>query len=83
MSNVVSIYTDRHLANLYEVTDTQGIAMWGGGSTTEAIKWLRMPEASKIIVSVWETTIDDAHLIGEPIDITPFFKAVVREYGDK
>ena len=83
MTNVVSLYPDKNLTNFYEVTDSQGIALWGGGSLDEAIKWLRMPEAGKIIVSVWETTADDAHLIGEPIDITSFFKAVVREYGDK
>jgi len=83
MSNVVSIYADRKVTNFYEVTDASGIAMWGGGSLDEAIKWLRMPEASKIYVSAWETDTDDARMLGEAIDITSFFKAVVREYGDK
>lgn len=81
MSNVVSIYADKRITNFYEVTDASGIAMWGGGSIDEAIKWLRMPEASKIYVSAWETDSDDARMLGEPIEITSFFKAIVREYG--
>lgn len=81
MSNVVSIYPDKRVTNFYEVTDSAGIAMWGGGSLDEAIKWLRMPEAAKIYVSAWETDELDARLLGEAIEITSFFKAIVREYG--
>lgn len=83
MTNVVSIYSDRRVTNFYEVTDEQGIAMWGGGSIDEALKWLRMPEASKIFISAWDTDDMDASMIGQPVEITSFFKAVVREYGDK
>jgi hypothetical protein len=83
MTNVVSIYADKRIHNLYEVVDSDGIALWGGNNLDETIQWLRMPEADRVLVSAWSTTDDDAVLIGEAIDITSFFKAIIREYGDK
>jgi hypothetical protein len=37
----------------YEVSDTQNIAIWGGESPSEALKWYRnSPAGSKIYVPV-------------------------------
>jgi len=59
------------LINLYEVTDEQGIALWGGNSQSEAINWyLRGNEAGRILVSAWDSNEEDAYMIGRPIDIT-------------
>ena len=83
MTNVVSIYPNKTTINLYEVVDSDGIALWGGNNLDETLKWLRMPEADRVLVSAWSTDDEDAILVGEAIDITSFFKTVVREYGDK
>lgn len=83
MSNVVSIYPPRQKTFFYEVTDSDGVALWGGGLLDEAFKWLRMPNADRIFISEWETDDLDAVMVGNPIEITSFFKAAVREYGDK
>jgi len=46
---------------LYEVSDTQGIAIWGGENPVEALKWYRnSPTGSKIWVSQWEADEEDA-----------------------
>lgn len=59
------------LINLYEVTDEQGIALWGGNSQSEAILWyLRGAKAGRILVSAWDSDEEDAYIIGRPIDIT-------------
>ena len=39
------------LINLYEVTDEQGIALWGGNNEGEAIIWwLKGNQAGRILV---------------------------------
>jgi len=59
------------LINLYEVTNEQGIALWGGNNQSEAINWyLRGNEAGRILVSAWDSNEEDAYMIGRPIDIT-------------
>ena len=66
---------------LYEVTDVKGEAIWAGNSAMEAVSWLRNATgSSRMLVSVWDTTIDDAWMIGQPIDITPVLKALLNEY---
>jgi len=60
-----------NLINLYEVTDEQGVALWGGNNQSEAINWyLRGNEAGRILVSAWDSNEEDAYMIGRPIDIT-------------
>lgn len=61
---------------LYEVVDENGNAEWGGNSEREALAWIASsPTAKRILVSGWESDEEDAHLVGQPLDIT----AMVRE----
>jgi hypothetical protein len=59
------------LINLYEVVDSTGTPLWGGESGYEAIIQFRnSPVNCRLIVSAWDSDADDAHLVGQPIDIT-------------
>jgi hypothetical protein len=76
MSNFYS--TNQDLIYLYEVTDPQGVALWGGNNEGEAIFWwLKGNEAGRILVSAWDSDEEDAYMIGRPIDIT---KIVSKTY---
>ena len=55
----------------YEVSDTQDIAIWGGESPSEALKWYRSsPLDSKIWVQEWLTDDEDAREVSPQIEIT-------------
>lgn len=55
----------------YEVSDSQNIAIWGGESPSEALKWYRnSPVGSKIWVSEWLTDEEEAREILPKIEIT-------------
>ena len=55
----------------YEVSDAQNIAIWGGESPSEALKWYRnSPLDSKIWVQEWLTDDEDARATSEQIEIT-------------
>jgi hypothetical protein len=59
------------LINLYEVVDSTGTPLWGGESGYEAlIQFRNSPVNCRILVSAWDSDTDDAHLVGQPIDIT-------------
>jgi len=59
------------LINLYEVVDSTGTPLWGGESGYEAIIQFRnSPVNCRILVSAWDSYAEDAHLVGQPIDIT-------------
>ena len=77
MSNVIPFHPPKsELILLYEVVDEGGNAEWGGNSEREALSWVASsPTATRILVSGWESDADDAHLVGQPLDIT----AIVRE----
>ena len=77
MGEVISFHPPRStLILLYEVVDEGGNAEWGGNSEREALAWIASsPTAVRILVSGWESDDDDAHLVGQPLDIT----AIVRE----
>jgi hypothetical protein len=77
MSNVIPFHPPKsELILLYEVVDESGNAEWGGNSAREALAWVaKSPTAVRILVSGWESDADDAHLVGQPLDIT----AMVRE----
>lgn len=69
MSNFYSVNED--LVYLYEVTDSQGVALWGGGRLEDMFDWYRRsPEGSRVFISTWENEEEDAHLVGRPIEIT-------------
>ena len=55
----------------YEVSDAQNLAIWGGESPSEALKWYReSPLDSKIWVSEWLTDEEDANEVSPQIEIT-------------
>ena len=77
MGEVISFHPPKsELVLLYEVVDEGGNAEWGGNSERDALAWIASsPTAVRILVSGWESDDDDAHLVGQPLDIT----AMVRE----
>jgi len=55
----------------YEISDAQNIAIWGGESPSEALKWYReSPLDSKIYVQEWLTDEEDAREVSPQIEIT-------------
>ena len=59
------------LINLYEVVDEKGQAIWGGNSANETIEYLRRsPINCRVLVSGWDSNEEDAHLVGQSLDIT-------------
>jgi len=84
MSNVINFHPPKYdLINLYEVTDAEGIAQWGGEKPFEAVDWYqRSPIGSRILVSAWSSDEEDAQLIGQPVDITHIInQAIARGRG--
>ena len=72
MSNVVELRNGAVKRTIfYEVSDAQNIAIWGGESPSEALKWYReSPLDSKIWVSEWLTDDEDAREVSPQIEIT-------------
>jgi hypothetical protein len=68
----------------YEVSDPQGIAIWGGESPQEALDWYRRsPTGSKIWVSQYEADEEDAKLVLDLIEITPIVLATILDSVDR
>jgi hypothetical protein len=68
----------------YEVSDPQGIAIWGGESPQEALNWYRRsPKGSKIWVSQYEADEEDAKLVLDLIEITPIVLATILDSVDR
>jgi hypothetical protein len=62
----------------YEVSDAQNLAIWGGESPSEALKWYRnSPLDSKIWVSEWLTDDEDAKEVSAQIEITPIVLSTI------
>ena len=80
MSNVIAFHPPKsNLILLYEVVDESGSAEWGVEKESEALKWIaNSPTAYRILVSAWDSDEEDAHLVGQPIDITEIVKAASR-----
>jgi hypothetical protein len=73
MTNIYTIHPLKsELILLYEVVDKQGRALWGGEDSQTAIKWLRLNlrDDARLLVSAWDSNEEDAHLVGQSIDIT-------------
>jgi hypothetical protein len=71
VSNVISFKSKTTNVTFYEVVDPQGIAIWGGGDTTECVRyWRNSPVNSRIFVTSWSEDGEDAALVGEAIDVT-------------
>jgi len=68
MSNFYS--TNPDLVYLYEVTDPQGIALWGGERIQDMFDWYGRSQGARVFISTWESDEEDAHLVGRPIEVT-------------
>ena len=81
-SNVYTIHPPKSdLILLYEVVDKQGRGLWGGEDSLEAIKWLRLNlrDECRLLVSAWDSDEEDAHLVGQSIDITDIILEAFKE----
>jgi hypothetical protein len=79
MSNVIKLRNGAlKRVIFYEVSDAQNIAIWGGESPSEALKWYRnSPLDSKIWVSEWLTDEEDAKEVSSQIEITPLVLSTI------
>ena len=79
MSNIVELRNGAlKRVIFYEVSDAQNIAIWGGESPLEALKWYRnSPLDSKIWVQEWLTDDEDARATSEQIEITPIVLSTI------
>jgi hypothetical protein len=77
VSNVYTIHPPKSdLILFYEVVEPDGSNTWGGASAEQCIQWLSLaPANSRVLVSAWDSDEEDAHLVGQTIDITD----IVRE----
>lgn len=77
MSNIYTIHPPKSdLILFYEVIEPDGANTWGGESAEQAIQWLtHAPVGSRILVSAWDSDEEDAHLVGQTLDITEIVKA--------
>ena len=77
MNNVYTIHPPKsELILFYEVVEARGENTWGGADAGQAIQWLaHAPAGSRILVSAWDSDEEDAHLVGQTIDITEIVRA--------
>ena len=77
VSNIYTIHPKKSpLILLYEVVDENGNAEWGGNNPEHCLQWLYLaPTGSRVLVSGWESDEEDAHLVGQSLDITDIIKA--------
>lgn len=60
----------------YEVLTPEGENTWGGASAEQAIEWLvHSLVGSRVLVSAWDSDEEDAHLVGQTLDITEIVRA--------
>ena len=65
----------------YEIEEPGGTNRWGGASAREALQWLYLaPIGSRVLVSAWDSDEEDAHLVGQTLDITDIIREA-REVG--
>ena len=62
--------------NFYQIT-LGGEDLWSGGKEWQVVEeWRKAPPGSRLIVTLWDSEGDDAHLIGQQIDITDLVGAI-------
>ena len=85
MKDVIELpHTQKRTIVFYEVSDSQGIAIWGGENVLEAIDWYRKsPPDSKVWVGQYETTEEDAKLTVGFFEITPIVLATIANCMDR
>jgi len=76
-SNIYTIHPKKSdLILFYEVLTPEGENTWGGANAEQAIQWLtHAPAGSRILVSAWDSDEEDAHLVGQTLDITEIVRA--------
>jgi len=76
-SNVYTIHPPKSdLILFYEVVEAGGENTWGGADAGQAIQWLaHAPAGSRLLVSAWDSDEEDAHLVGQTLDITEIVRA--------
>ena len=76
-SNIYTIHPKKsELILFYEVLTPEGENEWGGASAEHCIQWLSLaPSGSRVLVSAWDSDEEDAHLVGQTIDITDIVRA--------
>ena len=82
MSNVYTIHPPKSdLILFYEIVEPGNGIRWGGGEAKDAMQWLFLaPVGSRLLVSAWDSDEEDAHLVGQTIDITEIIQQA-REVG--
>lgn len=68
-----------NLVILYEITDAEGIAIWGGTDPNDALYWFRRksPSGSRVLVTSYDEDGQDAWPNGDAIDITAIVVAAI------
>ena len=78
-ANIYTIHPPKNnLILLYEVVDKEGRGLWGGEDTEQAITWFKksaLEQRVRIMVSAWDSDEEDAHLVGQTLDITEIVRA--------
>ena len=82
MNNIYTIHPPKsELILFYEVVTPDGENEWGGASCVEAMQWLSLaPTGSRLLISAWDSDEEDAHLVGQTIDVTDLIQQA-REIG--
>jgi hypothetical protein len=80
VNNLYTIHPRKSdLILLYEVVDEDGKAEWGGENPEHCMQWLYLaPSSARVLVSAWDSDEEDAHLVGQTIDITAIVRAASR-----
>jgi hypothetical protein len=81
-SNIYTIHPKKSdLILFYEVATPDGQNEWGGANAEQCMQWLTLaPNNSRVLVSAWDSAEEDAHLVGQTIDITEIIQRA-REIG--
>ena len=62
--------------NFYHVIHNE-VDIWNGGKEWEAVQAYRQaPAGSRFVVTLWDSDEDEAHLIGQQVDITDLVGAI-------
>jgi hypothetical protein len=77
MGNFLDVTEDR--VDFYEVTTPEGIAVWGGGDSLEAVRYFRQLLGARMFVSTWSEDGEDARMIGMPIEITKLITDAIAD----
>jgi hypothetical protein len=76
-SNIYTIHPRKsELILFYEVVTSEGEKEWGGANAEQCMQWLSLaPTGSRVLVSAWDSDEEDAHLVGQTLDITEIVRA--------